>query len=96
MFASSPPPFRGLTAATPQVESRLGLFGTLAGLEKGDRREWRARERRACVRVLGNGCATPNPAVNARVEHSRAEDQESLSFGGSEAFLTCCCLGFHH
>jgi hypothetical protein len=80
----------------PQVDSRLGLFGTMAGLEKGDRRECRARDRRTCVRALGNGCAAPNPAVNARVEDSRAEDPESLSFASSEAFPTCRCLSVHH
>ena len=39
---------------------------------------------------------TPNPAVNARVEDSRAKDWESLSFAGSEALLTRHCLGVHH
>ncbi len=49
----------------------------------------------ACVRVLGDGCVTPNLAV-ARAEGSRAEDQESLSFAGFEAFLTGRCLSVRH
>src|SRR2546428_12939858 len=63
---------------------------------KGRSSRMPARERVTCVRALRYGCATPDPAVDARVEDSRAEDQESLSFAGSETFLTCCCLGFHH
>ena len=48
----------------------------------------------ACVRALGDGCVTPIPALNAR--KARAEDQESLSFAGVEAFLTGGCLDFRH
>ena len=40
----------------------------------------------ACVRALGDGCVAPDPAVSARAEDSRAEDQDSLSFAGFEAF----------
>jgi len=40
-----------------------------------------------CVRALGDGCVTPDPEVNTRAEDSRVEDQGSLSFAGSEAFL---------
>jgi hypothetical protein len=47
------------------------------------------------VRVLRDGCVTPNLAV-ARAEGSRAEDQESLSFAGFEAFLTGRCLSVRH
>src|SRR6266851_6941369 len=38
--------------------------------------------------IVENACA--------RAEDSRAEDQESLSFAGFEAFLTGRCLGFRH
>jgi len=97
MFRVSAATIRGLTAARrPRSTAAIGLFGTMARLETGDRRECRARDRRTCVRALGNGCAAPNPAVNARVEDSRAEDPESLSFASSEAFPTCRCLSVHH
>src|SRR5260221_14244378 len=50
---------------------------------------------RARVRALGGGCVAPNPAV-ARTEDSRAEDQESQSFAGFEAFLSFRCLSVRH
>src|SRR5258707_1765662 len=57
-----------LEGRAAQVESRVGLFPHVSWTRKRRRRECRARERRTYVRALGNGCATPNPAVNARVE----------------------------
>src|SRR5207248_9524070 len=66
--------------ARPPVESRLGLSGAVGCAREGDRRRCLARERRTRVRALGSGGPTRDPAVDARMEDSGAENQqESLS-----------------
>ena len=72
------------------VESRLGLFGTSGGAREGDRRGGPASKRRACLRAIRSGCATRDPAFDARIEDSRTKDQqESLSRAGAKEILTC-------
>src|SRR6266404_8602266 len=53
--------------------------------------------RRARRRSLGSGCTARNPAFDARIEDSRAENQEEpLSHADAETFLSRRCPGFHH
>jgi hypothetical protein len=97
MFRVSAATIRGLTAARrPRSKAASACSARWLDSKKVTVEKCRARDRRTSVRALGNGCPAPNPAVNARVEDSRAEDPESLSFASSEAFPPCRCLSVHH
>ena len=61
----------------------------VGGAREGDRRGGPAGQRRACGRAIRGGCATRDPAFDARIEGSHAKNQqESLSRAGAKEILT--------